>query len=181
MVHIQIELTFCVMFVSLHLWKRFFFLLNAAKSEITFGKVSIFPRMFWNLTLFALNKGIVTPYKSGHRGRWNGTSWLPSWVSEKQLYISFNFFDQEALLIYVISLSLYHTYLYVQSCWHVQVTFASLGNRFIGSMKSGFLITAISEAIKVGRFCLPTSAFCTKQCFLNFCEKYGHLHTINQK
>ena len=32
------------------------FLLNAAKSEITFGKVSIFPRMFWNLTLFALNK-----------------------------------------------------------------------------------------------------------------------------
>ena len=120
-------------------------------------------------------------YKSGHRGRWNGTSWLPSWVSEKQLYISFNFFDQEALLIYVISLSLYHTYLYVQSCWHVQVTFASLGNRFIGSMKSGFLITAISEAIKVGRFCLPTSAFCTKQCFLNFCEKYGYLHTVNQK
>ena len=43
----------------------------------------------------------VDVYKSDHRGRRNGTSWLPSWASEKQLYISFNFFDQEALLIYV--------------------------------------------------------------------------------
>ena len=50
----------------------------------------------------------------------------------------------------------------------MQVTFASLGNRFIGSMKSDFQITVILEAIKVGRFCLLISASCTKQCFLNF-------------
>ena len=54
------------------------------------------------LTLTNLKKALDNYiYKSGHRGRRNGTSWLPSWVSEKQLYFLFNSFDQEALLIYV--------------------------------------------------------------------------------
>ena len=167
MVHIQIELTFCVMFVSLHLWKRFFFLLNAAKSEITFGKVSIFPRMFWNLTFLALNK---ESWRHINRaiGRRNGTSWLPSWASEKQLYISFNFFDQEALLIYAITFeSISYILIYtILLIW--QVTFTSLENRFIGSMESDFLITAILKAIKVGWFCLLYQHLCTKQCSLNF-------------
>ena len=62
----------------------------------------------------------------------------------------FNFFDQEALLIYVIT---FESISYILICtilliW--QVTFTSLGNRFIGSMKSDFLITVILEAIKVG-------------------------------
>ena len=42
----SIATVFCVIFVPLHLWLRFFFLLNAAKSEITFSKVSIFLECF---------------------------------------------------------------------------------------------------------------------------------------
>ena len=55
-----------------------------------------------------------------------------------------------------------HIYLYIQSCWHRQVTFTSLENGFIGAMGSGLQITFIWEAIKVGRFCMLISASCTK-------------------
>ena len=43
---------------------------NAVKSEITFLAKFLFSiECFWDLTLFALNKGVVTPYQSGHQGR----------------------------------------------------------------------------------------------------------------
>ena len=52
----SIVIGFLCHFCTTSLMIKVLFLLNAAKSEITFGKVSIFPRMFWNLTFLALNK-----------------------------------------------------------------------------------------------------------------------------
>ena len=89
------------------------------------------------------------------------------WLKCNYLFL-FNFFDQEALLIYAITFeSISYILIYtILLIW--QVTFTSLGNRFIGSMESDFLITAILKAIKVGWFCLLYQHLCTKQCSLNF-------------
>ena len=68
-----------------------------------------------------------SPVLSGPSGRMKWYAMTTLLSIQNATIFSFNFFDWKAFSIYVITFCVHpHAYLYIQSCWHRQVTFTSL-------------------------------------------------------